>query len=182
VAPRAQRLNAAGYPFMHAPVFMGPPQALSGQGTMLASGPRDLFDRLDPQLAKLASKRQYLGERVDAAAIYKLMGNLMILATVGGLADMFALAESNGLSRADAYKLFEFYSPQGQIDGRGKRMAHGEYEAAWTADMALKDATLMLGSVDGRQLPVVDAVARELRATIGSGDAALDLAAIVKKR
>ena len=181
VAPRAKRLADAGYPFLHAPVFMGPPQAESGQGTMLASGPRALFDALDPQLAKMASKRQYLGERVDAAAVYKLMGNLMILATVGGLRDLFALGAANGISPHDAYKLFDFYSPPGQIEGRGKRMAHGDFDAAWTMDMALKDARLMLDAANGKPLPVVDAVAGELQEAISSGDSHLDLAAIAKR-
>jgi 3-hydroxyisobutyrate dehydrogenase len=181
VPPRAKRLESAGYPFLHAPVFMGPPQAETGVGTMLASGPKELFDRLDPQLAKLASKRQYLGERVDAAALYKLMGNLLILSTIGGLSDMFALAEANGIDRADAYKLFSFYSPQGQIEGRGKRIAQNEYDPTWTADMALKDATLMQAAANGTKLPVVDAVVSELHNAIARGHADLDLGAIAKR-
>lgn len=181
VARRVTRLAERGNPFMHAPVFMGPPQARSGAGTMLASGRRELFERLDSHLAKLADKRQYLGERADAAALYKLMGNLMILATVGGLRDMFALAEVNGISRDDAYALFSFYSPQGQISGRGKRMAEGDYDAAWTIDMALKDATLMQGAAPGTRLDVVDAVALALKAHVASGDASLDLGAIAKR-
>lgn len=181
VGPRAKRLADAGFPFLHAPVFMGPPQAESGQGTMLVSGPKSRFESLDSHLAKLASKRRYLGERVGAAAVYKLLGNLLILSTIGGLTDMFALAKANGMSASDAYKLFEFYSPQGQIDGRGKRMAHGEYDPTWTVGMALKDARLMLDAAGTNALPVVDAVARELQETIASGNGHLDLAAIAKR-
>ena len=180
VAPRAKRLNDAGYPFLEAPVFMGPPQAESGTGTMLASGPKELFERLDPHLAKLASKRQYLGERIDLAAVYKLLGNSLILGVIAMLKDMFTLGQANGLAPAEAYKLFEFYSPQGQIDGRGKRMAQGDFEPTWTLEMARKDARLMLAAAGDHDLPILRAIQAELSRAIDSGFGDLDLAAVAK--
>ncbi len=180
VVARAARLDAAGHPFLHAPVFMGPPQSESATGTMLASGPRARFDQLEPHLAKMTGKVVYLGERADVAAVYKLMGNLMILATVGGLRDLFAFAQANGVSKTDAYTLFDFYSPQGQIEGRGKRMAENAFEPAWTVDMALKDANLMRAGASGTTLAVVDAVVGELERAIADGAAGLDLAAIAR--
>ncbi|MDE2483091.1 MAG: NAD(P)-dependent oxidoreductase [bacterium] len=178
VVGRAQRLAAAGHPFLHAPVFMGPPQSESATGTMLASGSQALLAELEPHLAKMTGKVVNLSERTDLAAVYKLMGNLMILATIGGLDDLFTFAQANGVAKADAYKLFGFYSPQGQIDGRGKKMAHGEYDALWTVDMALKDANLMRAGAAGATLAVVDAVVGRLEATIAKGDGQLDLGAI----
>ncbi len=181
VAPRAKRLHDAGYPFLHAPVFMGPPQAESGTGTMLASGPRELFERLDSHLARLASKRKYLGERVDRAAVYKLLGNSMILAVVGGLSDMLTIAEAQGLSPVEAYELFTFYDVSGQIAGRGKRMAHGDLEPTWTVDMARKDARLMQAAANRAKLPVIDGVEGALTATIERGLAEKDLGAIAAR-
>ncbi|MGB6600618.1 MAG: NAD(P)-binding domain-containing protein, partial [Candidatus Cybelea sp.] len=45
-AERAERLGDAGYTFVHAPVFMGPPMALAATGVMLASGDPALFERV----------------------------------------------------------------------------------------------------------------------------------------
>jgi 3-hydroxyisobutyrate dehydrogenase len=181
VVARAKRVNDLGYPFLHAPVFMGPPQAQSGQGTMLASGPRALYERLDDHLAKLANKRKYLGERVDRAAVYKLLGNSMILAVVGGLNDMLTIAQAQGLSPVEAYELFTFYDVSGQITGRGKRMANGDFSPTWTAEMARKDARLMQAAANGAQLPVIDGVEAELTATIDRGLADKDLGAIAAR-
>ncbi len=181
VPARAKRLNDAGYPFLHAPVFMGPPQAESGNGTMLASGPKELFERLDPHLAKLANKRKYLGERVDRAAVYKLLGNSMILAVVGGLSDMMTIAKAQGLTPVEAYDLFTFFDVSGQITGRGKRMAQGDFEPTWTAEMARKDARLMQAAANGAKLPVIDGVEAALTATVDRGLADKDLAAIAAR-
>ena len=82
----------------------------------------------------------------------------MILAVVGGLADVYTIAQAQGLSLVQAYELFSFYSVEGQITGRGRRMADGEYSPLWTLEMADKDARLMQAAAKGAPLPVVDAV------------------------
>lgn len=181
VAPRAQRLADRGIPFLHAPVFMGPPNAAAATGLMLSSGPQDTYERVRSALEAMTGKLWYLGSRPDLAAIFKLMGNAMILAIVGGLNDMFALAEANGLTREEAYRLFENYDPSLQIGGRGKRMAAHDYEPMWTLDMAHKDADLMLSSASDAQLPVIAAVEAALRQAKDRGLAEKDLAAIAAR-
>jgi len=180
VAPRAQRLRATGHEFLHAPVFMGPPQAESAQGVMLASGERRLFDMVQEHLATMTGKVKYLGERVDVAAAYKLMGNAMILAVVGGLRDVLAIARAQGLSRTQAYELFSFYSVEGQITGRGKRMVEADYTPFWTLAMAGKDARLMQDAAGGAALIVIDAVEAAIRDGIASKLGDLDLAVLAR--
>lgn len=180
VQPRHDRLGARGIPFLHAPVFMGPPNAAAATGLMLASGPLDTFERVRPALEAMTGKVWYLGERGDLAAVYKLMGNSVILGLVGTLADMFAIGEANGLTREEAYRLFEHYDPSGQIAGRGKRMSQRDYEPAWTIDMARKDAALMLQTANEDELPIIAAVERVLRAAMERDLQDRDLAAIAR--
>ncbi len=181
VAERAQRLLDLGYGFIHAPVFMGPPMARKSHGVMLASGDTTTFERVRDPLQAMCSELQYLGERPDSAAIYKLMGNAMILAVVGGINDMLRIAEVQGLSREQAYSLFDFYDPSSQIKNRGKRMVAGNYEAAWRLDMAHKDAVLMQGAAHHERLPVVDALEALMRDASARGLGDLDLAAIAHR-
>jgi 3-hydroxyisobutyrate dehydrogenase len=181
VPQRVQSLRERDLPFLHAPVFMGPPNAAAATGLMLASGDTAVFDRVRPALEPMTGKVWYLGERVDKAAIFKLMGNAMILAIVGGLGDMFAIATTNGLSRSEAYTLFEHYDPSGQIGGRGKRMAHSDYEPTWTLDMAHKDASLMLASANELPLPVIASIEQALHAALERGFGEKDLAAIAER-
>ena len=59
-AERARRLNAEGVRYLHCPVFIGPAAARERQGTILASGPRALFDAVKHELAQMASTRGVL--------------------------------------------------------------------------------------------------------------------------
>lgn len=181
VAPRAQRLKDAGHPFLHAPVFMGPPAAENAQGIMLASGPQATFDAVEAHLTKLTGKLKYFGERVDLAATYKLMGNAMILAVIGGINDVLTIAQAQGLSRTQAYELFSFYSVEPQIAGRGRKMVEGDYSPQWTLDMADKDARLMQRAANGEKLPVIDAVETALRAQIDRRLGDRDLSALAAR-
>ena len=181
VVARAKRLSDAGFSFLHAPVFMGPPNALSGTGTMMVSGPQAIFDEIKDRFAQMTGTVKYFGERPDLAAVYKLMGNAMILAVIAGLNDIYRIGEEQGLTRPQAYELFSFYSVQGQIDGRGKRMAEGDYTPTWTLDMAHKDATLMQKAAKGAKLPVIDAIEAELRDAMSHGHASEDLGAIAAR-
>ncbi len=180
VGPRSRRLHDAGIPFLHAPVFMGPPNAAAATGLMLASGDRQLFERVKSSLEAMTGTLWYLGERSDIAAAFKLMGNAMILAVVGGLNDMFSIAQANGIDPQTAYTLFDRYDPSGQITGRGKRMAAGDHEPTWTLEMAHKDAALMLHSARGYDLRVIGAVERLLREASEQGLGGLDLSAIAQ--
>jgi 3-hydroxyisobutyrate dehydrogenase len=181
VVERAHLLADAGYSFVHAPVFMGPPMALEARGVMMASGDPAAFEHVRVALEAMCSDLRYMGARPDAAAIYKLMGNAMILAVVGGLNDIMRIAEVQELSREDAYALFDFYDPSGQIRGRGKRMAHGEYEPLWALDMAHKDAVLMQGAAHHERLPVVDAMEALMRNVSDRGLGELDLGAVAAR-
>src|SRR5579863_4095385 len=140
VVERVRRLGEAGYSFLHAPVFMGPPMALEAKGVMLVSGDAALVLRVRGALEGMCTELQFLGERPDAAAIYKLMGNAMILTVVAGINDVLRIVEEQGLSREQIYALFDFYDPCGQVKGRGKRMAGEDYAPVWSVDMAHKDA------------------------------------------
>jgi 3-hydroxyisobutyrate dehydrogenase-like beta-hydroxyacid dehydrogenase len=109
------------------------------------------------------------------------MGNAMILAVVGGINDVFRIGQMQGLTREQAYALFEFYDPSGQIKGRGKRMASGDYDTYWTIDMAAKDAALMQAAAHHERLPVVDAVEALLRNVSDRGLGNLDLGAVSQR-
>jgi 3-hydroxyisobutyrate dehydrogenase len=180
-AERAQRLTEAGYTFVHAPVFMGPPMALEATGVMLASGNPAFFEHVRGALEEMCSDLRYVGSRAQDAATFKLMGNAMILAVVGGLNDLLRIAEVQGLTREQAYRLFDFYDPSGQIKGRGKRMAAGEYEPTWTIDTAHKDAVLMQAAAHHERLSVIDAMELLLRSVSDRGLGSLDLGAVASR-
>jgi len=158
--------------FQHAPVFMGPGNALDSSGIMLASGPRDRYDALEPFLSKMTGKLVYLGEAPERAAAFKLMGNAFLMAMTAGIADVLAIAKATHVSPSDAVALFEHFNPGAFLPVRAKRMTTGKFsEASWELSMARKDARLMIEETRANNitLDVIPAIAKQMDRYIERG-------------
>jgi len=176
VLERAPELAARGVHYLHCPVFMGPAAALSGGGSMYVSGPRDAFASVEAHLASMTGAVHYLGERADLAAVYKLVGNTMIITINAGLADAFAIAQASGVSPLEAHALFDAFSPCGTITVRGKAMAEGDYRASFELAMARKDVQLMCDAAAAGQqsLHLLPAIASRMDTLLAAGHAHRD--------
>lgn len=169
--------------FVHAPVFMGPQNAHDSTGIMLVSGERERVDLVRPHLEKMTGKLIDLGERVDAAAAYKLFGNLFLMFFTSGLAEVFTLGRALGIEPKEAATLFQHFNPGATIGGRIDRMLGAEWEkASWELGMARKDARLMLeeGARGGRPLEMLPAIVARMDALIAEGHSRSDWTVIAK--
>lgn len=173
---RSARLAARGIAYIHAPVFMGPAAALTGGGSMYVSGPSDAFAAVHEHLATMTGAVHYLGERADLAAVYKLVGNTMIITINAGLADAFAIAQASGVAPLEAHALFDAFSPCGTIAGRGKAMATGDYRASFELAMARKDVQLMCdaAAAGAQSLHLLPAIAARMDTLLAAGHAHRD--------
>lgn len=146
---RTARWRERGVIYQHAPVFMGPQNAAESTGLMLISGERELVARLSPLLAPMTGKLVDLGPRVDAAAAFKLLGNLFLIALAAGFTDMLALAKAMDVSPAQVATLFEHFNPGASVPARFKRLLDADYaRPTWELAMARKDARLMQAEAD----------------------------------
>jgi 3-hydroxyisobutyrate dehydrogenase-like beta-hydroxyacid dehydrogenase len=179
-AQRSTRLNAEGVRYLHCPVFIGPAAARAGQGIILASGPRPLFDAVSEALSQMAPRVEYLGERPDLAAVYKLCGNAIIIGLSGIVADVFAVASGSDVAPEDALKLLDFFNPAAIITGRGRNMAKKNFAPSFELTMARKDVRLMIESANGAPLVTLPAIAARMDALIAEGFGASDLGVIGK--
>jgi 3-hydroxyisobutyrate dehydrogenase len=182
-AARATRWAERGIGFQHAPVFMGPQNALESSGIMLASGDRTRFDALAPELGKMTGKLLYVGPAPERAAGYKLLGNLFLMFVTAGIADVFSLAKSIGIQPHEAASLFDSFNPSSQVAPRAKRMMDGHFQPpSWELAMARKDARLMIEEAtrQGVSLAVVPAIAAEMDRWIARGHAHDDWSVIGK--
>ena len=168
-AQRAKRLAAEGVKYLHCPVFMGPAAARSAQGSMMVAGPKALFDQVQPDLAKMTARLEFMGERADIAAVNKLFGNAMIIGTLGVLSDVLTIAQANGVDGADAVKLLGWLDLNAMVAGRGGAMAKGNFNLSFELAMARKDVRLMIETCAGRPLAALPAVAARMDALIGAG-------------
>lgn len=182
-AARVRRWAERGIAFQHAPVFMGPQNALEGTGLMMGSGERALFDRLAPELAKMTGRLEYVGPRPEQAAGFKLLGNLFLMFLTTGVVETMTLAKGLGVERKELLKLFEWFNPAAFVGARLKRILDGDFShPSWELGMARKDARLMLDAAQkGQQaLPVLPAIAGLMDAWISKGHAAEDWTVIAK--
>jgi 3-hydroxyisobutyrate dehydrogenase len=180
---RIARWRDRGITFVHAPVFMGPQNARDSTGIMMVSGPRAIVEPLIPVLSPMTGKLVDLGERPDAAAAFKLLGNLFLICMTSGLAEMLALARALDVPAAQAAGLFDAFNPGSTIPMRIKRMVDGTFaDPSWELAMARKDARLMMeaASAAGVPLAVLPAIAAHMDAVIAEGHAEDDWTVIAK--
>jgi 3-hydroxyisobutyrate dehydrogenase len=182
-AARVAKWKERGIAFVHAPVFMGPQNALESTGLMLVSGDPALVAKVSPALSAMTGKLHDLGPRPDAAASFKLLGNLFLMFLTTGLADLLALAKALDVSPADASKLFDMFNPGATVGARMKRMTDAKFgEPSWELSMARKDARLMLEEAARKDvsLAVLPAIAARMDEVIAQGHGSDDWTVLAK--
>ena len=186
VTPTAERIarwNSRDRTFVHAPVFMGPANALEGTGLMLVSGDKARHDALLPTLQKMTGNVLYMGEAPERAAAFKLFGNLTLIGIMGVLGDVNRLAHAVGIPTSEAFSLFKHFNPGQFLPGRAARIESGEFTApSFEVSMARKDVRLMIEEAQrgGVDLFVMPGVAAMFDAAIARGEGALDAAAAAR--
>ncbi|WP_461452238.1 NAD(P)-dependent oxidoreductase [Mucilaginibacter sp.] len=152
---RTKSWKEKGYTYLHAPVFMGPPNALDSSGYMLVSGDQDVIKYVEPQLAKMTGKVINFGPEEGKAASMKLIGNLFLITLTAGISDTLALAKASGISSADVSVLFDSWNPAAMMPARLKKIAQGDFkQPSWELGMMRKDAGLMMNAAKAGDMPL----------------------------
>ncbi len=163
---------AKGFFYLHAPVFMGPQNALEGTGFMLVSGDPALIAKVEPELRKMTGQVLHFGDKPGKAASLKLLGNGFLIAITSGLADVVKLADAMDVSIKEISGLFESWNPATQLPARLKRMTEGDLsKPSWELSMARKDAGLMMtvAKKKDKKLTVIPATAALMDELIEKG-------------
>jgi 3-hydroxyisobutyrate dehydrogenase len=180
---RTSEWKSRGFIYLHAPVFMGPPNALDSTGYMLVSGDQKVVDQLSPILSKMTGKLLNFGPEAGRAAAMKLLGNLFLVAFTTGIADTLTLAKGMKVPFSDLLMLFDNWNPGAVLPNRLKRMTSGNYSSpSWELSMARKDTGLFLQEAKkgGVTLAVIPAVAAEMDRWIAKGHGGDDWTVIAK--
>ena len=165
---RARRLGAEGVRYLHCPVFMGPAGARKQEGTVFASGPRELFDAVKDDLAKMGQRVEYLGERPDLAAVFKLCGNAYTIGMAAIVADVFSVAAGGSVTPPELLELLDIFNPSAILASRTRNMSGGNFTPGFELTMARKDVRLMLETAAG-PLAVLPGIAARMDQLIAEG-------------
>lgn len=180
---RTKEWKTKGFTYLHAPVFMGPSNALDSTGIMLVSGDQSVIAKAEQGLSKMTGKLINLGEQEGKAAGLKLTGNLFLITFTAGLTDMLSFAKGLDISVPEVKALFDIWNPGAGLPARLQRMTSGNYEnPSWELSMARKDAELMLKEAKQHKTPlnVIPSVAAEMDRWIEKGFGNNDWTVIAK--
>ncbi|MEJ7737222.1 MAG: NAD(P)-dependent oxidoreductase [Chitinophagaceae bacterium] len=180
---RVKAWKSKGFTYVHAPVFMGPQNALESSGFMLVSGDQSVIGKFEPELSKMTGKLINFGPEEGKAAGIKLTGNLFLLSLTAGLSDALTLAKAHGISAHEVLDLFNKWNPGAMVPARLKKITEGKFsEPSWELDMARKDAGLMINAAKqaGNSLAILPAIAALMDEWIEKGHGHDDWSVIAK--
>jgi 3-hydroxyisobutyrate dehydrogenase len=185
-ASEAVRDEAAqhGVALIAAPVSGNPKVVEAGLVTLVASGPREAFDRVAPLLDLLGAGVTYVGDG-EKARLAKICHNLMLGVVAQCMAEITVLAEKGGMSRA-AFLDFLNNSVMGSMFTRYKTPAYVNLDFTPTFTPLLLRKDFDLGFQAARELdvpmPVAAAAQQAIQALIGSGHTDEDFAALLEQQ
>ena len=185
-ASSAVRDEAAqrGVALIAAPVSGNPKVVAAGRVTLVASGPREAFDRVAPLLDLLGTGVTYVGDG-EKARLAKICHNLMLGVVAQCMAEVTVLAEKGGMSRA-AFLDFLNNSVMGSMFTRYKTPAYVNLDFTPTFTPLLLRKDFDLGLQAARELdvpmPVAAAAQQMIQALIGSGHTDEDFAALLEQQ
>jgi 3-hydroxyisobutyrate dehydrogenase-like beta-hydroxyacid dehydrogenase len=157
--------------FLSAPLSGNPDMVAEGSASIVASGPKSVFDAVVPYLRAIARRVTYCGGEEEARLV-KLCHNLMLGVVTQALAEATALAEKGGVP-ASTFIDFLDGSVLGctHLRHKGHAIQSRNFEAAATTENLRKDFDLGLAAARELEVPMpVGALTHQLLQTaVGLG-------------
>jgi 3-hydroxyisobutyrate dehydrogenase len=169
-----------GVYYVDAPVLGTKEPAEQGQLIVLASGPEEVREWCQPVFDAVGSKTLWLGP-AGAGSHLKLVTNNWIVGLLGALAETISFAEALGVDPNRFLEVIEggpLGVPYAQM--KGQMMIEEEFPTSFSANLARKDANLVLQAAEanGLRLPLTEAAAEHFDEAINAGHGEEDMAAI----
>jgi 3-hydroxyisobutyrate dehydrogenase-like beta-hydroxyacid dehydrogenase len=169
-----------GIGFLSAPISGQPGMVAEGQASIIASGPKQVFETVQPYLEAIAPSVTYAGAGEEARLV-KLCHNLMLGVITEALAEATTLVEKGGVTRK-AFLDFIDGSVLGSthIRHKGRAIRARNYEPTATLENLRKDFDLGLAAARALEVPMpVAATTHQLIQTaIGHGHGKSDYVAL----
>ena len=170
-----------GTKYLVAPVSGNGKVVKSGKLTMIASGPREVFDEVEPLLLHIVKTATYAGEG-DLARLVKLAHNIFLGVVTQSMAEITVFAEKAGVPRA-AFLAFLNDSVMGSIFTRYKSPSFVNLDMTPTFTPILLRKDFDLGLAAARDLevpmPIASAAHQIVQQAIGHGNVDMDFAVLL---
>ena len=173
-----------GLHYVAAPVLGRPDAARAAKLTIIAGGPAEAIDHVQPLFDVIGQKTWRIGSLPQQANVMKLAANFMLASAVETLGEASALLSGHGVAMRDFLDVVTGGPFPGPIyQGYGAMIAERRYEPAqFKARLGLKDVRLALAAADAvsTPMPVASAVRDSLTEAVAHGDGESDFAVLGK--
>ena len=170
-----------GTELLAAPVSGNPKVVAAGKLTLAVSGPRPVFDEVEPILNALGRGVTYVGDD-EVARLVKIAHNVFLGVVIQSLAEITVLAEKGGVSRA-AFLEFLNNSVMGSVFSRYKSPAlvNLDFTPTFTMPLLRKDFDLGLAAARALEapMPLASAAAQLVAGAVGAGLTEQDFSVLI---
>jgi 3-hydroxyisobutyrate dehydrogenase-like beta-hydroxyacid dehydrogenase len=145
-----------GIAYIAAPVLGRPDAAAAGKLNIIAAGPTEALDKVQPLLDVAGQKTWRFGETASRANVVKISMNFMLAAACEAMGEAAALATGYDIEPGDLFDLASHSLFPGPVyEGYGRLIAAGTFEpAGFKARLGLKDVRLALSAADAVTTPM----------------------------
>ncbi|MDB5809971.1 MAG: putative 3-hydroxyisobutyrate dehydrogenase [Betaproteobacteria bacterium] len=166
-----EKLSKEGIQFLSAPVSGNAKVIKAGKLTVVASGPKDAFDAVEPYLQAIGQGVSYVGDG-ELSRIAKICHNVMLGVVIQNLCEITVLAEKAGMQR-HAFLDFLNKSVMGSMFTRYKTpaLSNLDFHVTFTPELLRKDIDLGLsaGKTHGVPMPLTSLTRDLVQTLIGHG-------------
>lgn len=165
VSPRisseiSDRAGAVGVEYLRSPVSGNPAVLSAGNITLIVSGPRDTFERVEELMNSIGSTVLYVGDAEHSRSL-KLAINAGLAVTTQIMAELIVFGENNGIDRATLlHALGDSVMGSPFVRYKTPALVDHDYSATFTTDLLIKDLELALDVARRGELtlPVIELV------------------------
>lgn len=151
----AQRLAEYNLLGLDAPVSGGAGKAAIGAMTVMASGPQQAFDRLQPLLDAVADKVYRIGEEIGLGSTVKIIHQLLAGVHIAAGAEAMALAARAGIPLGTMYDVVTNAAGNSwMFENRMKHVVDGDYTPRSAVDIFVKDLRLVTETALALKFPL----------------------------
>ncbi len=178
----AERLAKQGIDMLDAPVSGGETGAINATLSIMVGGKTQVFERVKPLFECMGKNIVHIGDS-GAGQVAKACNQIVVAVTIEAVAEALTFARKNG---ADPSKVREAlmggFAGSKIMEVHGKRMLDNDFKPGFKVGLHQKDMRIVMETAHqlGVALPAAALVTQHLNALMGTGDADLDSAAIVK--
>ena len=175
------RAEVVGVDYLRSPVSGNPAVLSAGNITLIVSGPRDTFERVEGLLNSIGPTVLYVGDAEHSRTL-KLAINAGLAVTSQIMAELVVFGESSGIDRSILlHALGESVMGSPFVRYKTSALVAHDYSATFTTNLLIKDLELALDVARGAELtlPVIELVNSLTHLASTNGYGKIDFASLL---